>query len=100
MAAEREYRLPLSAVVTIADPSLQFHLHSINFSHYNERARWLLRLAGIPYTQHVVLPPLHVLGITRLYNSFAPEQRAGDARGRKTETPALAVYDAAGAPVW
>jgi hypothetical protein len=45
------HTLPAAAARTLADPSLRLELHGISFSHYVERARWALRLLGLPYTE-------------------------------------------------
>lgn len=45
------YKLPQSACSSLAEPDLKLVLHSIGFSHYCDRARWALRLLGLPYEE-------------------------------------------------
>lgn len=45
------FELPASAVETLGDPGIKLQLHGISFSHYVERARWTLRLLGLPFDQ-------------------------------------------------
>lgn len=45
------YELPASAVASLANPDVRLELHNITFSHYCERARWTLRLLGVPYEE-------------------------------------------------
>jgi len=42
------YELPAAACSTLNDPGVRLVLHCIRFSHYCERARWTLRLLGVP----------------------------------------------------
>lgn len=45
------YELPAAACSTVSNPGVRLVLHCIHFSHYCERARWTLRLLGIPYEE-------------------------------------------------
>jgi hypothetical protein len=43
--------LPAAVAATVGAPDVQLVLHNICFSHYCERARWTLRLLGIPFKE-------------------------------------------------
>lgn len=67
---EESYVLPPPAVRTIGDPGATFELHNIAFSHYCDRARWALRLLGIPYKECNYLPFAHMPAMATLLVSF------------------------------
>ncbi|KAI9001793.1 hypothetical protein DFJ74DRAFT_697229 [Hyaloraphidium curvatum] len=77
---------PASAAAAAATPILL----TIPFSHYNERARWALDLAGIPRRELRFLPGFHVPGV-----SFAcwwygvPGQGSADGVSSPFSTPML-----------
>lgn len=50
-SSSEPFELPASAVETLGDPGIKLQLHGISFSHYVERARWTLRLLGLPFDQ-------------------------------------------------
>lgn len=78
----------------MAPPAL---LICIPFSHYCERARWALDLAGVPFTQLRVMPMLHlpVVSATRWWYAIAP--RRADRASTGASTPALVLFGAGGA---
>jgi glutathione S-transferase len=78
---------------------LKFELYSIPFSHYNERARWALTHAGIQFTEYKYLPVFHVLPVMLLQRKFGMKGRRDNTSSSPFTTPALAIYDAAGAPI-
>jgi hypothetical protein len=51
MTTPKAFELPAVACESLGDPGLKLVLHCITFSHYCERARWKLRLLGIPYDE-------------------------------------------------
>jgi hypothetical protein len=138
------FELPAIASETLGEPALQLQLHGISFSHYVERARWTLRLLGLPFeevggvllcppqpsaaagswvcatqgcaphhtTKHhspCVLPTPQVnhLPLLHMPSILALQRRFRQGPGRPTAsskspaaTPCLAVYTAAGQPLW
>jgi hypothetical protein len=56
---------------TLNDPGLRLELHYIPFSHYNNfKARWALRLIGLPFTEVNYLPLGHFLGMSVLQGLY------------------------------
>lgn len=59
MASEQEPLLENVNAISVPKHTLI----SIPFSHYNEKARWALDYYRIPYTEHRVMPVLHMLSV-------------------------------------
>lgn len=47
----------------MTDMRSTMHLYTIRFSHYNEKARWVMDRFGVPYVEHPYMPILHMLPI-------------------------------------
>lgn len=96
-----DFQLPAAAVESLHDSDLVFHLHCIPFSHYCERGRWYLRLAGIHYKRFDYLPMAHLSPMMKLLKHFKHKPNARTKyTGSPLATPCLAIYDKYGAPVW
>jgi glutathione S-transferase len=78
------------------DGSQTYLLLSMAVSHYNEKARWALAYYQVPYTQHLLLPWLHIFTVKPIVDSNVCTQEKRDTRASPWSTPCLAVYDASG----
>eukprot|EP00775_Hariotina_reticulata_P005107 gene5107-5347_t len=97
-----KYLLPAAAVSTLDDSGLKLELHCIPFSHYNNKARWALRLSGLPFTEVQYLPLAHFLGMSTLQRRFREQSRCQQPTASSKSsaaTPCLAVYTATGHPI-
>lgn len=72
--------------------ALSCTLVSIPYSHYNERARWALDAAGVPYARRDFLPMLHVAPLV-LWRAAHGASRPGDRVSSPASTPALGVTE-------
>lgn len=91
------YELPAAACSTLNDPGVRLVLHCIRFSHYCERARWTLRLLGVPCEEVNYLTLLHMPGILKLQRQFKQGPGRPTASSKSpAATPCLALYDATG----
>lgn len=84
------------AAVSAEAPRL--HLVTIVFSHYNDKARWMLKAAGETFTEDSYLSMFHMPAVWRLQRAFKQTGRK-DVTSSPLSTPALAIYDAAGSPM-
>ena len=66
------------------------HLVTLAFSHYNERARWALDLAGIPFTERAFMPGFSQLGVMM---STRGQPGQADRVSSVWSTPALRLPD-------
>ncbi|MEM7157332.1 MAG: glutathione S-transferase family protein [Myxococcota bacterium] len=66
------------------------HLVTLAFSHYNERARWALDLAGIPFTERAFMPGFSQLGVMM---STRWQRGEADRVSSVWSTPALRLPD-------
>jgi len=64
-------------------------LVTIRFSHYNEKARWALDLAGVPYTEEGHLPGFHVRAVKRRHPGGGDRDKASS----RFSTPLLVLDD-------
>jgi glutathione S-transferase len=95
------YRIDEAAVADAAavrTEQLQFELHAIAFSHYCDKARWMLQLADIPYTEIRYLPLFHLRPLAALQRRFGVRGRR-DVTSSPYSTPILAIYTAEGRPL-
>lgn len=65
------------------------HLVTIRFSHYNEKARWALDLAGVAYSEEGHLPGFHVRAVKRHH----PAGGSPDKASSRYSTPLLVLDD-------
>lgn len=77
-------------IFAVRHDSLTFELYSIPFSHYNDKARWCLELARIPYTEHAYLPMFHMLPMRAVQRRFGVRGRM-DVTSSPLSTPCLTV---------
>jgi glutathione S-transferase len=71
-------------------------LYSIAFSHFNEKARWAFSYYRVPYTQHLLLPWLHIFTTRKIVQKGVCNRKSRDARSSPFSTPCLAIYDQPG----
>ena len=82
------------AVVRLPPARLRLELHTIVFSHYNDKARWALEAARVAYTEVAHASLFHALAVRRLLAEFGVRGRR-DGTSSALSTPVLAIYDAA-----
>jgi glutathione S-transferase len=78
------------------ESSHTYHLLSIAFSHFNEKARWAFSYYRAPYTHQLLLPWLHMFTTKPIVDKKVCTQESRDPRSSSFSTPCLAVYDASG----
>jgi glutathione S-transferase len=74
----------------------KYHLLSICYSHFNEKARWALSYYRIQYTHQLLLPFFHIFTIKPIVDSGVSKHESRDHLASPFSTPCLAVYDASG----
>jgi glutathione S-transferase len=78
------------------EASNTYHLLSIAFSHFNEKARWAFSYYRVPYTYQLVLPWMHIFATKRIIDKDVCKREPRDSGSSPYSTPCLAVYDASG----
>lgn len=73
------------------EEQLVIELHTISYSHYNEKARWMLQAAGIRYAECGNLAFLHTFAMAKLQKEFK-QKGSRDKTSSPLSTPALAIY--------
>lgn len=79
-------------------PDVRLELTTIVFSHYNDKARWMLEACGHAFKEKSYLSFHHMLPVFCLQRRFSQRKRR-DNTGSPLSTPALAVYDGKGKPL-